>query len=102
MGMAHRGRLNVLCSVMGKSFAQLFEQFSENYIPDTVAGDGDVKYHLGYESNLSTTSGQKVEECASRPILRTWRSSIRWSRARPAPASGSGVTPTRGEKSCRF
>ena len=61
MGMAHRGRLNVLCSVMRKSFDQLFEQFSENYIPDTVAGDGDVKYHLGYESILTTTGGGKVE-----------------------------------------
>src|SRR5580692_5593913 len=61
MGMAHRGRLNVLCTVMRKSFDQLFEQFSENYIPDTVGGDGDVKYHLGYESVLSTTSGKKVE-----------------------------------------
>jgi 2-oxoglutarate dehydrogenase E1 component len=61
MGMAHRGRLNVLASVMRKSFDQLFEQFSENYIPDTVGGDGDVKYHLGYESVLTTTSGKKVE-----------------------------------------
>ena len=61
MGMAHRGRLNVLCSVMRKSFDLLFEQFSENYIPDTVAGDGDGKYHLGYESTLTTTSGAKVE-----------------------------------------
>ncbi len=61
MGMAHRGRLNVLASVMRKSFDQLFEQFSENYVPDTVAGDGDVKYHLGYESVLTTTAGKKVE-----------------------------------------
>ena len=61
MGMAHRGRLNVLASVMRKSFDQLFEQFSENYIPDSVAGDGDVKYHLGYESVLTTTTGEKVE-----------------------------------------
>ncbi|MDI1248483.1 MAG: 2-oxoglutarate dehydrogenase E1 component [Lacunisphaera sp.] len=61
MGMAHRGRLNVLTSVMRKSFDILFEQFSENYIPDTVAGDGDVKYHLGYESVLTTTTGAKVE-----------------------------------------
>ncbi len=61
MGMAHRGRLNVLTSIMRKSFDQLFEQFSENYLPDTVAGDGDVKYHLGYEAVLSTTSGKKVE-----------------------------------------
>ncbi len=61
MGMAHRGRLNVLCSVMRKSFDELFEQFSENYIPDTVEGDGDVKYHLGYESVLTTSSGKPVE-----------------------------------------
>ncbi|MEO6993323.1 MAG: thiamine pyrophosphate-dependent enzyme, partial [Lacunisphaera sp.] len=61
MGMAHRGRLNVLCTIMRKSFDQLFEQFSENYLPDSVAGDGDVKYHLGYESVLTTTSGKKVE-----------------------------------------
>ena len=61
MGMAHRGRLNVLCSVMRKSFDQLFEQFSENYVPDTVAGDGDVKYHLGYESILTTSTGKQIE-----------------------------------------
>jgi 2-oxoglutarate dehydrogenase E1 component len=61
MGMAHRGRLNVLVSVMRKSFDKLFEQFSENYIPDSVAGDGDVKYHLGYESSLKTVGGKIVE-----------------------------------------
>ena len=61
MGMAHRGRLNVLCNVMRKSFDVLFEQFSENYVADSVAGDGDVKYHLGYESILTTTCGKTVE-----------------------------------------
>ncbi len=61
MGMAHRGRLNILTSVMRKSFDVLFEQFSENYIPDAVGGDGDVKYHLGYEAILDTASGRKVE-----------------------------------------
>ena len=61
MGMAHRGRLNVLTSILRKPFEILFEQFSENYIPETVAGDGDVKYHLGYESVLDTASGAKVE-----------------------------------------
>jgi len=61
MGMAHRGRLNVLTSILRKPFELLFEQFSENYIPETVAGDGDVKYHLGYESILDTTTGGKVE-----------------------------------------
>jgi len=61
LGMAHRGRLNVLTSVMRKPFEVLFEQFSENYIPESVAGDGDVKYHLGYEAVLDTTSGKKIE-----------------------------------------
>jgi 2-oxoglutarate dehydrogenase E1 component len=61
MGMAHRGRLNILTSVMRKNFDVLFEQFSENYIPDAVGGDGDVKYHLGYEAVLETAAGKKVE-----------------------------------------
>ena len=61
MGMAHRGRLNILTSVMRKHFDVLFEQFSENYLPDTVGGDGDVKYHLGYEAVLETQSGKKIE-----------------------------------------
>ena len=61
MGMAHRGRLNILTSVMRKKFDLLFEQFSENYLPDTVGGDGDVKYHLGYHAILDTTSGKPVE-----------------------------------------
>jgi len=61
LGMAHRGRLNVLTSIMRKPFEILFEQFSENYIPESVGGDGDVKYHLGYEAILDTSSGKKVE-----------------------------------------
>jgi 2-oxoglutarate dehydrogenase E1 component len=61
MGMAHRGRLSVLTNILRKPFDVLFEQFSENYIPHTVAGDGDVKYHLGYESALATSSGKTVE-----------------------------------------
>lgn len=61
MGMAHRGRLSVLTNILRKPFEVLFEQFSENYIPESVAGDGDVKYHLGYEAILETSSGHKVE-----------------------------------------
>jgi 2-oxoglutarate dehydrogenase E1 component len=61
MGMTHRGRLNVLASVLRKSFEFVFEEFSEGFIPDTVEGDGDVKYHLGYEAVLDTTSGRQVE-----------------------------------------
>src|SRR5205823_11374629 len=44
MGMAHRGRLNVLANFLKKSLQVLFTEFSTNYIPDLVAGDGDVKY----------------------------------------------------------
>jgi 2-oxoglutarate dehydrogenase E1 component len=61
MGMAHRGRLSVLTNILRKPFDVLFEQFSENYIPHTVGGDGDVKYHLGFEAVLSTSGGSKVE-----------------------------------------
>ncbi|HVU38904.1 MAG TPA: 2-oxoglutarate dehydrogenase E1 component [Opitutales bacterium] len=60
MGMAHRGRLNVLVNIVGKSYDYLFREFSENYIPDATHGDGDVKYHLGYEADPSTSKGQKV------------------------------------------
>src|SRR5438046_7522762 len=61
MGMAHRGRLNVLANFLKKSLRVIFTEFSENYIPDLVAGDGDVKYHLGYRSVRKLTSGAQIE-----------------------------------------
>ncbi|MEO0796188.1 MAG: 2-oxoglutarate dehydrogenase E1 component [Verrucomicrobiota bacterium] len=61
MGMAHRGRLNVLANILGKSYRFLFREFSENYIPESIHGDGDVKYHLGYESTVKTSSGAEIE-----------------------------------------
>ena len=60
MGMAHRGRLTVLANFLHKSLGHLFTEFSENYIPNLVAGDGDVKYHLGYETVRQTLCGNKV------------------------------------------
>ncbi len=60
MGMAHRGRLSVLANFLRKPLEMLFYEFSENYIPDTVGGDGDVKYHLGFETQRQTASGAKV------------------------------------------
>lgn len=60
MGMAHRGRLNVLANILGKSYDFIFHEFSENYVPETIHGDGDVKYHLGYESQLNTSSGETI------------------------------------------
>src|SRR5947207_2455967 len=61
MGMAHRGRLNVLANFLRKSLKIIFTEFSENYIPDLVAGDGDVKYHLGYDAVRRLASGAEVE-----------------------------------------
>ena len=61
MGMAHRGRLNVLANFLRKSLKVIFTEFTENYIPDLVAGDGDVKYHLGYKTVRKLASGAEVE-----------------------------------------
>jgi 2-oxoglutarate dehydrogenase E1 component len=61
MGMAHRGRLNVLANFLKKSLQVIFTEFSTNYIPDLVAGDGDVKYHLGYRTVRKLESGAEVE-----------------------------------------
>jgi 2-oxoglutarate dehydrogenase E1 component len=61
MGMAHRGRLNVLANFLKKSLQVIFTEFSTNYIPDLVAGDGDVKYHLGYRTVRRLENGAEVE-----------------------------------------
>ncbi|MFZ4484394.1 MAG: 2-oxoglutarate dehydrogenase E1 component [Chthoniobacterales bacterium] len=60
MGMAHRGRLNVLANFLNKPLTVIFNEFSENFIPEVVGGNGDVKYHLGYQSERTTATGYKV------------------------------------------
>ena len=60
MGMAHRGRLNVLANFLHKPLRVLFYEFADNYVPNLVAGDGDVKYHLGFDSVRTTESGDPV------------------------------------------
>ena len=60
IGMAHRGRLNVLANIMGKTYEYIFNEFEGQATPDLTMGDGDVKYHMGYSSHVTTTGGQKV------------------------------------------
>ena len=60
MGMPHRGRLNVLANIIGKDYKFLFDEFSDNYVQQLAHGDGDVKYHLGFENTRTTAGGGKV------------------------------------------
>ena len=66
LGMSHRGRLNVLINVMGKKPSILFTEFDENFEEDD-AHTGDVKYHLGFSSNILTSGGQVHVSLGSNP-----------------------------------
>jgi len=61
IGMAHRGRLNVLANIVGKSYGQIFREFEGNIDPRTVQGSGDVKYHLGAEGEFVADSGDQIK-----------------------------------------
>ncbi len=61
IGMSHRGRLNVLTSVIGKSYAAVFSEFQgESARPDDVQGSGDVKYHLGASADRELPNGKRI------------------------------------------
>ena len=57
IGMAHRGRINVLVNILGKSPEELFEEFEGNYDLDELKGSGDVKYHKGFSADMKTSGG---------------------------------------------
>ena len=61
IGMAHRGRLNVLVNIAGKSPSQVFREFEGNIDPRTVQGSGDVKYHLGVEGEFTADNGDTIK-----------------------------------------
>jgi multifunctional 2-oxoglutarate metabolism enzyme len=61
IGMAHRGRLNVLTNIAGKTYGQVFKEFEGNTDTKTVQGSGDVKYHLGTEGTFESLEGNKVK-----------------------------------------
>ncbi len=60
MGMAHRGRLNILANVIGKDVKQIFSEFEGEIDPSSTQGSGDVKYHLGATSVRATDSGKEI------------------------------------------
>jgi 2-oxoglutarate dehydrogenase E1 component len=60
MGMAHRGRLNVLCNVLNKTYEEVFTEFEGGYDLAELQGDGDVKYHQGFSSEHLTAKGERV------------------------------------------
>ncbi len=60
MGMAHRGRLNVLANVMGKTYEQIFSEFEGTAKVDQTMGSGDVKYHMGYGSDVKTLNDKSI------------------------------------------
>ena len=61
IGMPHRGRLNVLANVAGKSYGQIFQEFEGHYQENSVQGSGDVKYHLGTYGDFVTEGGEKTK-----------------------------------------
>src|ERR1700720_1573029 len=67
MGMTHRGRLNVLANFLRKSLTVIFTEFNENYVPELVGGDGDVKYHLGYRTVRKLAAGEVEIRLSANP-----------------------------------
>src|SRR3712207_5180635 len=57
---SHRGRLNILANTLGKTYEQIFSEFEGTAIPDQTMGSGDVKYHLGFGSEVETANGKKI------------------------------------------
>ena len=60
IGMAHRGRLNVLANIMGKTYEQIFSEFEGTAKMDQTMGSGDVKYHLGFGSEVETVNDKTI------------------------------------------
>ncbi|KAA0234764.1 MAG: Multifunctional 2-oxoglutarate metabolism enzyme [Acidimicrobiales bacterium] len=68
LGMAHRGRLNVLVNIVGKSYQQLFKEFEGHIDPESTQGSGDVKYHLGQSGKFVSPAGAEIPvELAANP-----------------------------------
>jgi 2-oxoglutarate dehydrogenase E1 component len=98
IGMAHRGRINVLVNVLGKSPEDLFSEFEGHYDPDTMTGSGDVKYHKGFSSDIRTPGGQIHVALAFNPshleiVNPVVEGSVRARQDRRADTSGDEILP---------
>ncbi len=73
LGMAHRGRLNVLANIIGKPYESIFSEFEDITDPNSIEGSGDVKYHLGATGKYKTRTGKEVTvSVASNPSHLEW------------------------------
>jgi 2-oxoglutarate dehydrogenase E1 component len=98
IGMAHRGRLNVLVNILGKSPAELFSEFEGAYDPKRLKGSGDVKYHKGFSADLRTPSGNVHTVLAFNPshlevVDPVVEGSVRARQERRGDARGERVLP---------
>ena len=101
MGMAHRGRLNVLTNFLHKPASLIFNEFQDSFNPELVGGNGDVKYHLGYQTTRELPGGHKVEiRLAANPSHLEAVDPV--VEGRPAPASGFSRIPWSVKKWSRF
>ncbi len=98
IGMAHRGRLNVLVNVLGKAPSQLFSEFEGKYDLAKLQGSGDVKYHKGFSSDLKTAGGNVHVALAFNPshlevVNPVVEGSVRARQERRGDTDGSRVVP---------
>jgi 2-oxoglutarate dehydrogenase E1 component len=98
IGMAHRGRINVLVNVLGKAPQALFKEFEGKYAPDAITGSGDVKYHMGFSSDLRTPGGNVHVVLAFNPshleiVDPVVEGSVRARQERRGDSTGTEVLP---------
>ena len=100
LAMSHRGRLNVMVNTVGKPPAEIFAGF-EDVDPRSVLGGGDVKYHIGATGDYITANGKTDRASTWSPIPATWKPSIRWPWAAPAPSRTRAGDDGKPSKCCR-
>ena len=98
IGMAHRGRINVLVNILGKNPEDLFSEFEGNYDPQALTGSGDVKYHMGFSSDIRTPGGQVHVTLAFNPshleiVNPVVEGSVRARQERRADDAGEEILP---------